>query len=81
MAKTKARFTKADRMPPKRTGIEQFYLGLLSAGISLQVVDGDRIAIYAPQNNVSPVLKQAIEKRRAALLPLLRDRQPEEVEW
>lgn len=32
------------------------------------------IRILAPENNVSPVLREAIKVRKAALLPLLRER-------
>lgn len=69
----KPRFTFRDRIV-KRTGIEYFYAGLLSHGITLELLPGDMIQILAPDNNVSPVLRDAIVKRKAALLPLLRER-------
>lgn len=67
------RFTARDRIQ-RRTGIEYFYAGLLSHGITLELLPGDMIRILAPGNNVSPVLREAIVKRKAALLPLLKER-------
>lgn len=72
--KTNRRFTAADRMPKPANGIECFYATLLSHGITLQLLPGDMIRILAPDNNVSPVLRNAIVKRKAELLPLLKER-------
>lgn len=68
------RFTTADRMPANKNGIEYFYRSLLSFGITLELLPGDMIRILAPDNNVSPVLRDAIKARKEKLLPLLRER-------
>jgi hypothetical protein len=74
VTKRRPRFTAADRMPKNKNGIEHFYRSLLAFGITLNL-DGDRIEILAPHGNVSPTLEQAIERRKSALLPLLRERE------
>lgn len=74
------RFTRADRLQPNPSGIEYFYAGLLAHGIALELLPGDMICILAPQNNVSPALREAIRARKEKLLPLLRARQPAEVQ-
>ena len=61
-------YTKA--APPAR-GIEYFYAMLVQGGILLRL-DGDNLIIDAPLDNVSPVLRQAVEKRKAALVEHLK---------
>jgi hypothetical protein len=61
-------YTKA--APPAR-GIEYFYAMLVQGGILLRL-DGNNIVIDAPNNNVSPVLREAVEKRNAALVAHLK---------
>jgi hypothetical protein len=61
-------YTKA--APPKR-GIDMFYAMLVQGGIILRL-DGDTLIIDAPLNNVSPVLREAVEKRKAVLVAHIR---------
>lgn len=61
-------YTKA--APPAR-GIEYFYAMLVQGGILLRL-DGDNLIIDAPNNNLSPVLREAVEKRKAALIQHLK---------
>ena len=61
-------YTKAQ--PPKN-GIEFFYAMLVQGGILLRL-DGDELVIEAPLNNVSPILRDAVEKRRDRLIAHLR---------
>lgn len=51
---------------------ESYYMTLLSAGILLTLGEGDTLVIHAPLNNVSPVLREAVDKRKAALVAHLR---------
>jgi len=62
-------YTKA---APVRRGIDMFYAMLVQGGIFLTIGEGDTLVIHAPLNNVSPVLREAVEKRKAALLAHLK---------
>lgn len=59
------------RKPKYVNNAESYYMTLISAGILLRL-DGDNLIIDAPNNNVSPVLQAAVEKRKAALVAHLR---------
>lgn len=61
-------YTKA--APPKH-GIEYFYAMLVQGGILLRL-DGDDLIIDAPNNNVSPVLREQVEKRKEKLVAHIR---------
>ena len=50
---------------------ESYYMTLLSAGILLRL-DGDNLIIDAPLDNVSPVLREQVEKRKDKLVAHLR---------
>lgn len=56
-----------DKMPQNRNGIEFFYRNLIAWGVSLSV-DGGRIVIHAPGNNVSPALEKEVRRREQSLL-------------
>ena len=62
-------YTKAQ---PVRNGIDMFYAMLVQGGIILTIGDGDNLVIHAPMNNVSPVMQQAIDKRKKRLIEHLR---------
>jgi hypothetical protein len=61
-------YTKA---APPRNGVDMFYAMLVQGGILLRIEDNE-LVIDAPLNNVSPVLRQAVEKRKAALIAHIR---------
>ena len=62
-------YTKA--APPRR-GIDMFYAMLVQGGILLTIGEGDTLVIHAPLGNVSPVLREAVDKRMAALVAHLK---------
>jgi len=71
--RTKARryipdYTKAQ---PVRNGIDMFYAMLVQGGIILRL-EANELVIDAPLGNVSPVMQQAIDKRRDRLIAHLR---------
>ncbi len=61
-------YTKAQ---PPRNGIDCFYAMLVQGGIILRL-EANELVIDAPLNNVSPVLRAAVEKRKQRLIAHLR---------
>jgi hypothetical protein len=61
-------YTKA---APPRNGVDMFYAMLVQGGILLRIEDNE-LVIDAPLNNVSPVLREAVEKRKEKLMAHLR---------
>jgi len=76
MIKSKPRTTRRyipdyTKAAPVRRGIDMFYAMLVQGGIILRL-EGENLVIDAPLNNVSPVLREAVEKRKAALVAHIR---------
>lgn len=57
-----------DRLPRNKSGIQYFYMSLVGWGILVTVAPDGNLIIRAPTGNVSPRLREAIEKRKAALV-------------
>ncbi len=57
--------------PKPRGNISAYYAMLLQGGIILRI-ENDELVIDALENKISPILKNAVEKRKAALLAHLR---------
>lgn len=76
MIKSKPRTTRRympdyTKAAPPRRGIDMFYAMLVQGGIILRL-EGDNLVIDAPLGNVSPVLRAAVDKRKAALIQHIR---------
>lgn len=60
-----------DPAPRNKSGIQYFYQSLVGWGI-IVTEHGGVLIIQAPQDNVSPALRKAIEARRVALVAHIR---------
>ena len=65
---TTRRFTRNyDPAPKNKSGIDCFYQSLIGWGVIVTVANGE-LVITAPNDNVSPALRQAVERRKDKLI-------------
>lgn len=69
----KRRKSNFDPIIKNKQGVECFYQSLIAFGILLRLVDNE-IVIESPHQNLSPVLRQEVEKRKYLLIRLLREK-------
>lgn len=62
-----------DAIPKNKSGIQYFYQGLVGWGILVTVGPDGNLIIQSPTGNVSPRLREAIEKRKVALVKHIRN--------